>query len=382
MIVDNKNGIRVMLARWSRDLFAGEWRCLVTQHGDEDNNADTGGTGLSDIIAASAVGLSKTYGVGDAAVRALDNVSIGFRAHELTAIVGASGSGKSTLLHCMSGFSEPDSGYSVINGVRVQDLEQDAGKTKRRNKRLSKQRRVNDDNDGDKNGDNVLNDAPNDATNDAPNDAPNNATDDDNAHSDRNNRHLLTRPEFRRRTIGFIFQQYGLIPVLTCRENILLPLSLDDRKYDPEEFSRVTRVLGLDDRLEHMPSELSGGQQQKTALARVLLQKPPVVLADEPTGSLDVGSTSEVLRLLRSMVDDMGLTVIMVTHSMDAAILSDRGVVLSDGRVVADIDSPVRSVLEDAMTMAASADTDSTADIIGSIADKNGNMIDSSTDGA
>lgn len=161
------------------------------------------------------------------------------------------------------------------------------------------------------------------------------------------------RSEFRRRTIGFIFQQYGLIPVLTCRENILLPLSLDGKPYDHDRMKIIVESLGLTDRLEHMPSELSGGQQQKTALARVLLQSPPVVLADEPTGSLDVESTGEVLRLLRSMVDDLGLTVIMVTHSMDAALLSDRGIVISDGRITDDIEHPTRKDLEDAMTRTA-----------------------------
>jgi putative ABC transport system ATP-binding protein len=161
------------------------------------------------------------------------------------------------------------------------------------------------------------------------------------------------RSEFRRRSIGFIFQQYGLIPVLTCRENILLPMSLDGKRYDRDRMKSIVDSLGLTNRLEHMPSELSGGQQQKTALARVLLQRPPVVLADEPTGSLDVKSTGEVLRLLRSMVDDLGLTVIMVTHSMDAAQLSDRGLVLSDGRITDDIEHPKRNDLEDAMTRAA-----------------------------
>jgi putative ABC transport system ATP-binding protein len=144
----------------------------------------------------------------------------------------------------------------------------------------------------------------------------------------------LTR--LRRDKLGFIFQFFNLIPVLTAEENIVLPLSIAGRKPDEEWLPRLIATVGLADRLTHRPAELSGGQQQRVAVARALVSKPAVVFADEPTGNLDSKSSEEVLRMLRQSVDDLGQTVIMVTHDPEAASHADRLVVLRDGLVVHD----------------------------------------------
>ena len=144
----------------------------------------------------------------------------------------------------------------------------------------------------------------------------------------------LTR--LRRDRLGFVFQAFNLVPVLTAEENILLPLTLAGKKPDREWLDRLIAAVGLGDRLDHRPSELSGGQQQRVAVARALIHRPAVVFADEPTGNLDSNSSDEVLALLRQAVDDFGQTVIMVTHDAHAASVADRIVVLSDGRVVHD----------------------------------------------
>jgi putative ABC transport system ATP-binding protein len=144
----------------------------------------------------------------------------------------------------------------------------------------------------------------------------------------------LTR--LRRDRLGFVFQAFNLVPVLTAEENIVLPLTLAGRKPDKEWHDTLIAAVGLGDRLTHRPSELSGGQQQRVAVARALIHRPAVVFADEPTGNLDSSSSDEVLKLLRQAVDDFGQTVIMVTHDAHAASVADRIVVLSDGRIVHD----------------------------------------------
>lgn len=144
----------------------------------------------------------------------------------------------------------------------------------------------------------------------------------------------LTR--LRRDKLGFVFQFFNLLPVLTAEENIRLPLSIAGRKPDKEWFDHLIEVVGLDDRRTHRPAELSGGQQQRVAVARALVSKPAVVFADEPTGNLDSKASDEVLQLLRHAVDDFGQTVIMVTHEAHAASFADRLVVLRDGRVAHD----------------------------------------------
>jgi putative ABC transport system ATP-binding protein len=139
----------------------------------------------------------------------------------------------------------------------------------------------------------------------------------------------------RRDRLGFVFQAFNLVPVLTAEENIKLPLTLAGRKVDQEWFDRLVDTVGLRDRLTHRPSELSGGQQQRVAVARALVHRPAVLFADEPTGNLDSQSSEEVLGLLRQAVDEFDQTVIMVTHE-PAAASADRIVILRDGQVVHD----------------------------------------------
>jgi putative ABC transport system ATP-binding protein len=142
--------------------------------------------------------------------------------------------------------------------------------------------------------------------------------------------------DLRRDKLGFIFQAFNLVPVLTALENITLPTTLAGRKPEAGWLDTLVDTVGLGDRLTHRPSELSGGQQQRVAVARALISRPAVVFADEPTGNLDSTSSSEVLGLLRRAVDDFGQTVIMVTHDAGAAAAADRVVVLRDGEVVHD----------------------------------------------
>jgi putative ABC transport system ATP-binding protein len=142
--------------------------------------------------------------------------------------------------------------------------------------------------------------------------------------------------KLRRDRLGFIFQFFNLIPVLTAEENIVLPLSIAGRKIDEEWLRRLVETVGLSDRLTHRPAELSGGQQQRVAVARALISQPAVVFADEPTGNLDSKASEEVLNLLRRSVDDFNQTVVMVTHDPEAASYADRLIVLRDGRIVHD----------------------------------------------
>jgi putative ABC transport system ATP-binding protein len=142
--------------------------------------------------------------------------------------------------------------------------------------------------------------------------------------------------QLRRDRLGFVFQAFNLVPVLTAEENILLPLTLAGRKPDREWLDRLIESVGLRDRLTHRPAELSGGQQQRVAVARALVHRPAVVFADEPTGNLDTNSSEEVLQLLRAAAADLGQTVVMVTHDAHAASVAGRIVVLRDGEVVHD----------------------------------------------
>ncbi|WP_353893010.1 ABC transporter ATP-binding protein [Proteinivorax hydrogeniformans] len=141
---------------------------------------------------------------------------------------------------------------------------------------------------------------------------------------------------FRRRQVGFIFQFYNLVPVLTAEENITLPLMLDGKKVDKAYLKEVVGLLGLNDRTNHFPSQLSGGQQQRTSIGRALIYKPSVVLADEPTGNLDSQSSKEVIDLLRLSVARYQQTLIMITHELSIAEQADRVIRIDDGRVVKD----------------------------------------------
>jgi putative ABC transport system ATP-binding protein len=157
----------------------------------------------------------------------------------------------------------------------------------------------------------------------------------------------LTR--LRRDQVGFVFQQFNLLPTLSAKENILLPLSIAGRKPDPMWFDTVIDTIGLRDRLGHRPAQLSGGQQQRVACARALLAKPEVVFADEPTGNLDSRSGAEVLGFLRRSVREFGQTVVMVTHDPNAASYADRVVFLGDGQTVAELTDPDAEAVLDTM---------------------------------
>ena len=223
---------------------------------------------MTDIV--SATDLRRRYGEGEAAVDALDGVTVGFPRGAFTAIMGASGSGKSTLMHCLAGLDSPTGGTVVIDGVELGPLS-DAKLT-----------------------------------------------------------------ELRRDKVGFIFQAFNLLPVLTAEENLILPLTLAGQKPDDGWVEQLIQTVGLADRRTHRPAELSGGQQQRVAVARALVHKPAVVFADEPTGNLDSKASAEVLGLLRQAVDEFGQTVVMVTHDPDAAANADRLIELADGRIVRD----------------------------------------------
>ena len=151
----------------------------------------------------------------------------------------------------------------------------------------------------------------------------------------------------RRRSIGFVFQAYNLVPTLTAAENITLPLDIAGEKPDPAWFDQVVDTVGIRDRLSHRPAELSGGQQQRVAGARALVSRPEIVFADEPTGNLDSRSGHELLGFLRSAVNEHGQTIVMVTHDASAASFADRIVFLGDGKVVDEMLEPTtRRILD------------------------------------
>jgi putative ABC transport system ATP-binding protein len=153
----------------------------------------------------------------------------------------------------------------------------------------------------------------------------------------------------RRDRLGFIFQSYNLIPTLTALENMTLPMSLAGNKPDPAWLDTIVTTVRLKDRLSHRPSELSGGQQQRVAVGRALLSKPSIIFADEPTGNLDSRSGAEILTFMRKAVDDLGQTIVMVTHDPIAAGYADRAVFLADGAIVDELASPTADTVLDKM---------------------------------
>ena len=212
--------------------------------------------------------LTKVYGAGATAVRALDGVSLAVETGEFVAVVGTSGSGKSTLLHLLGGLDRPTAGEVLVDGQPIFALKPEA----------------------------------------------------------------LTI--FRRRKIGFVFQSYNLVPVLTVRENIALPLEPDGRRPDARYWNEVVEVLGLGDKLDRRPNELSGGQQQRVAIARALAAKPAIVLADEPTGNLDSRTSQDVMALLKVSAQRFGQTIVMITHNEEIAQTADRLLRIEDGRLL------------------------------------------------
>lgn len=214
--------------------------------------------------------VTKQYRMGELTVSALDTVNFAVDKGEFVAIMGPSGSGKSTLLHLLGGLDGTSDGEITLAG-----------------KALSK---LNDDE--------------------------------------------VTL--VRRRNVGFIFQFYNLVPTLTAEENIALPLLIDGRKVDQYQvkIDELLNLVGLTERRHHKPDQLSGGQQQRVAIARAFVTDPDIVLADEPTGNLDSKSGKAILELLRHSCDELGHTIVMVTHDAYAASYADRVVFLKDGRVV------------------------------------------------
>ena len=139
---------------------------------------------------------------------------------------------------------------------------------------------------------------------------------------------------FRRRQVGLIYQFYNLIPILNVRENITLPLELDNKKVSDEEVDNLIKMLGLDKRSKHLPNELSGGQQQRTSIGRALITRPAIVLADEPTGNLDTKASEEIVSLLKKSNKEMKQTIIMITHNLELAKVADKIIEIADGRIV------------------------------------------------
>lgn len=138
---------------------------------------------------------------------------------------------------------------------------------------------------------------------------------------------------FRRRQVGLIYQFYNLIPILNVEENITLPLDLDNRKIDKKELNDLIKLLGLENRKNHLPNELSGGQQQRTSIGRALVTRPAIILADEPTGNLDSKASDEIVALLKKSNTDYKQTIIMITHNMEIAKCADRIIKIEDGRI-------------------------------------------------
>ena len=142
---------------------------------------------------------------------------------------------------------------------------------------------------------------------------------------------------FRRRQVGLIYQFYNLIPILNVEENIILPLALDNREVDKERLASLLKLLGLENRKNHLPNELSGGQQQRTSIGRAIITNPTIILADEPTGNLDSKSSDEIVALLKKSNKELNQTIIMITHNMEIAKVADRIIKIEDGKIVSEV---------------------------------------------
>lgn len=221
--------------------------------------------------------VTKTYRIGGQTVRALDGITLDLAGGEFVSVVGPSGAGKSTLLHLLGALDKPDSGSITFHGDdRVAEV-------------------------GD------LNDE--------------------------------RQSEFRRHSVGFVFQFFNLLPTMTAWENVAVPKLLDGgrmSKAKPRALELLA-LVGLEGRAEHRPSELSGGQMQRVAVARALMMDPPLILADEPTGNLDSKTGAAIMGLLTNVAHQDGRSVVMVTHNMDAASSTDRVITLADGRIGSDV---------------------------------------------
>ena len=214
----------------------------------------------------------KNFRLGDIVTEVLRDVSLQVMPGEFVSIMGPSGSGKSTLLYILGGLDTPTGGRVLLNGTDISSF-----------------------------GDQKMS-------------------------------------SLRRRNIGFVFQFYNLIPNLNVEENIMLPLLLDGQKMErcKDRLDRILEMVGLSDRRRHTPRELSGGQQQRVAIARALIGNPGILFADEPTGNLDTKAGTDIMSLLREINRSTGQTIIMVTHSPEAAKSSSRIITVRDGRIVQD----------------------------------------------
>ena len=217
-----------------------------------------------------AVDLHKTYHIGKVDVPALRGVSFAVERGEFVSIVGPSGSGKSTLFYLIGGLTGADSGKVIIDGVNFTGLSDSA------------------------------------------------------------------RTRLRKSKIGFVFQKFNLLPTLDARSNIDVAIDIAGKNgsRDSAYFDKIVGLLGLTKRLDHRPSELSGGEQQRVALARALINRPAIVLADEPTGNLDSKNSEIVLEMLRHSNQELGQTVLMITHNPEAAAYGDRIIHMRDGEIV------------------------------------------------
>jgi putative ABC transport system ATP-binding protein len=220
--------------------------------------------------AIRAVNLTRTFEVGESVVEALRGINLDVTKGQFVALVGPSGSGKSTFLNLVGGLDRPSDGELWINGVELSASKEKA----------------------------------------------------------------LT--EHRRRRVGFVFQSFNLLPRLTALENVALPLMFVGIP-EGERLDRARDLLvrvGLEGRLEHRPTQLSGGEQQRVAIARALVSQPAIILADEPTGNIDTATGAEIMALLRHLNRDGGVTLLLVTHDPDAAAFADRVILLRDGQIV------------------------------------------------
>lgn len=220
-------------------------------------------------IAIEGKNIVKDFKIGETTTRVLKNVSLKVLKGEFVSIMGQSGSGKSTLLYILGGLDTPTEGTVSMNGADIS--------------------RFND----------------------------------------------AKMSQIRRQNIGFVFQFYNLIPNLNVEENIMLPLLLDGKKFKDyrKQLDNILEIVGLSDRRKHTPRELSGGQQQRAAIARALISDPEILFADEPTGNLDSKTGAEIMKLLQSINKNSGQTIIMVTHSPEAAKNSNRIITVKDGMI-------------------------------------------------
>ena len=217
--------------------------------------------------------VTKTYRIGGQTVRALDAIRLTLTGGEFASVVGPSGAGKSTLLHLLGALDRPNSGSIRFQGKEIGDLDDEQ------------------------------------------------------------------QSEFRRHSVGFVFQFFNLLPTMTAWENVAVPKLLDGARISKVK-SRALDLLALvdlADRAEHRPSELSGGQMQRVAVARALMMDPPLVLADEPTGNLDSKTGAAIMALLTDIAHQHGRSVVMVTHNLEAASSTDRVITLTDGRIGSDV---------------------------------------------